>query len=76
MSDKESAAMKQQETKDGISRRNMLLGMSAAATMAYAGSTSAAAKEHDHSKHSTQLPELMNAVNDCTDKGRCFPSGK
>ena len=70
MSDKESAAMKQQETKDGISRRNMLLGMSAAATMAYAGSTSAAAKEHDHSKHSTQLPELMNAVNDCTDKGR------
>ena len=63
--------MNQQEATTGISRRDMLLGMSAAATMAYAGSASAAAsKHHDHSKHSTQLTDLMDAVNACSDKGR------
>ena len=60
---------KQQE-KEGISRRDILLGMSAAATMAYTGSATAAMKGHDHSKHSTQLTDLMDAVNNCTDKGR------
>ena len=71
MSEKENVSVEQQETGDGISRRDMLLGMSAVAGMAYAGSVPAAAsKEHDHSKHSTQLPELMDAVNNCTDKGR------
>ena len=69
MSEKETASVKQ-KTADGISRRDVLLGMGAAATMAYAGSSSAASKEHDHSKHSTQLPGLMDAVNSCTDKGR------
>lgn len=59
-----------EKTAEGISRRDVLLGMGAAATMAYAGSASAAAKGHDHSKHSTQLTDLMDAVNDCTDKGR------
>jgi Cys-rich four helix bundle protein (predicted Tat secretion target) len=45
--------------------------MGAAASMAYAGSLSAALSEHhDHSKHSTQLTDLMDAVNACTDKGR------
>jgi len=70
MSKKEITFMNQQEETAGISRRDMLLGMSAAATMAYAGSASAAAKGHDHSKHSTQLTDLMDAVNACNDKGR------
>ena len=70
MSDKKNLSEEQQEN-NGISRRDVLLGMSAAATMAYAGAVPAAAsKEHDHSKHSTQLPELMDAVNGCNDKGR------
>lgn len=70
MSEKENRSVKLQETSEGISRREMLLGMSAVAGMAYAGSVSAAAKEHDHSKHATQLTDLMDAVNNCTDKGR------
>ncbi len=69
MSEKEMLSAKE-KTAEGISRRDVLLGMGAAATMAYAGSASAAAKGHDHSKHSTQLTDLMDAVNDCTDKGR------
>ena len=71
MSEKETVSKKQQQAKDGISRRDVLLGMSAAATMVYTGSASAAAaKGHDHSKHSTQLTDLMDAVNACNDKGR------
>lgn len=70
MSEKEDLSVKSQETGDSISRREMLLGMSAVAGMAYAGSVSAAAKGHDHSKHSTQLTDVMDAVNNCTDKGR------
>ena len=69
MSEKEMLSVKE-KTAEGISRRDVLLGMGAAATMAYAGSVPAAAKEHDHSKHSTQLTDLMDAVNSCTDKGR------
>lgn len=70
MSEKQDTAAAQQQTVEGISRRDMLLGMSAVAGMAYAGSVPAASKEHDHSKHSTQLTDLMDAVNNCTDKGR------
>ena len=71
MSEKEIVSVKQKKVTDSISRRDVLLGMGAAATMAYAGSaSSAASKEHDHSKHSTQMPDLMDAVNGCTDKGR------
>ena len=70
MSEKENVSEKQQQTKEGISRREVLLGMGAAATMAYAGSASAAAKGHDHSKHSTQLNDVMDGVNACLDKGR------
>ncbi len=69
MSEKEIVSEKQQ-AKEGISRRDVLLGMGAAATMAYAGSTSAATKGHDHSKHSTQLTDVMDGVNACLDKGR------
>ena len=57
----------------GISRRDVLLGMSAAATMAYAGSAAAAMPGHDHSKHSAQHPDMLAATNDCLDKGqRCI----
>ncbi len=69
MSEKETVTENQQAA-DGISRRDVLLGMGAAATMAYAGSAPAAMKDHDHSKHSTQLTDLMDAVNTCNDKGR------
>jgi len=70
MAEKKQESKKQQEVTDGISRREVLLGMGAAASMAYAGSSFAAMKGHDHSKHSTQLTEVMDAVNGCTDKGR------
>jgi len=57
----------------GISRRDILLGMGAAATVAYAGTAVSATSAHDHSKHTAQLPELLNATNDCLDKGqRCM----
>ena len=39
MSEKETVSKEQQE-KDGISRRDVLLGMGAAASMVYAGSAS------------------------------------
>jgi len=70
MSEKETVAIKGQQQTDGISRRDLLLGMGAAATMAYTGVASAAMSEHDHSKHSTQHTDLMDAVNACLDKGR------
>lgn len=71
MSEKEITKNNHPDATTGISRRDVLLGMGAAATMAYAGSSVAkAAHEHDHSKHATQLTDLMDAVNACGDKGR------
>ncbi len=56
-----------------ISRRDLLIGLGAAAATAYAGSAVSAMPEHDHSKHTAQQPDLLNAVNTCTDKGeRCI----
>ena len=41
--------------------------------MSYAGNAASATTSHDHSKHTAQLPGLLNAVNDCVDKGqRCI----
>ncbi len=62
-------SVKEQGKIISISRRDMLWGLGAA-TVAYTSSASAAMKEHDHSKHSTQLVDLMDAVNGCIDKGR------
>lgn len=64
----------QMETTHGISRRDVLLGLgAAAATMAYSGNVTAAMPGHDHSKHSAQQPNVLDASNDCTDKGtRCI----
>lgn len=58
----------------GISRREVLLGLgAAAATMAFSESSMAAMPGHDHSKHSAQQPKVLDATNDCTDKGtRCI----
>jgi Cys-rich four helix bundle protein (predicted Tat secretion target) len=65
--------MSEKEITPGISRRELLLSMGAAATMAYTGSAMAEESHehvHDHSKHATQLTDLMDAINACTDKGR------
>lgn len=64
----------QMQTEHGISRRDVLLGLgAAAATMAYSGNTIAAMPGHDHSKHSAQQPNVLDAANNCTDKGtRCI----
>lgn len=54
-------------------RRDLLLGIGAATAVAYAGSAAAAMPGHDHSKHSPQNPDLLDATNDCLDKGqRCI----
>lgn len=56
----------------GLSRRELLLGLGAAATVA-AAPTFAAMPGHDHSKHSTQQPDMLDATNACVDKGeRCI----
>jgi len=64
---------KEEKTENGISRRNVLLGMGAAAGIAYAGSLNAAMPDHDHSKHTAQQPDVMSAANSCLDRGqRCI----
>ena len=56
-----------------ISRRDLLIGMGTAAATAYAGSAVSAMPGHDHSQHTAQQPDLLNAINQCTDKGeRCI----
>ena len=64
----------QNQAGHGISRRDALLGLGvAAASIAYSGNTMAAMPGHDHSRHSPQHPKLLDAVNNCTDKGtRCI----
>ena len=73
MSDLESLSQAHKKPVPGISRREILLGMGAVATAAYAGSAVSAMPGHDHSKHSAQLADLLDATNDCLDKGqRCI----
>jgi len=73
MSDPDQLSQQDEEPKSGISRREILQGLGAAAAMAYAGNAVSAMPAHDHSKHTSQLPGLLNAINDCTDKGeRCI----
>jgi Cys-rich four helix bundle protein (predicted Tat secretion target) len=57
-----------------ISRRDVLLGLgAAAATFTVGGNAMAAMPGHDHSKHTAQQPAVLEAVNICTDKGtRCI----
>lgn len=57
----------------GATRRQVLLGLGAAATAACAGAAHGAMPGHDHSQHQAQHVGLLEAVNDCTDKGqRCI----
>jgi len=73
MKNNETAAPAGTESGTGISRRDLLLGLGAAATVACAAPALAAMPGHDHSKHSAQQPGVLNAVNDCVDKGqRCI----
>lgn len=71
--------MKYNVDPEDTSRRNLLLAMGAAA-VAYgpmaAAKTGDAAPKHDHSKHSPQQGDLLEAVNSCLDKGqRCITHG-
>ena len=71
MSDQNSISNIQADQNKGLSRREMLLGLSAAAGMVYTGNSMAAmSPHHDHSKHSAQQPDLLDAVNVCLDKGQ------
>ena len=73
MTEKLSMPQKNNQPERGINRREVLLAMGAAATAAYAGSATAAMPGHDHSKHKPQHPAVLDATNDCTDKGqRCI----
>jgi Cys-rich four helix bundle protein (predicted Tat secretion target) len=57
----------------GINRRELLLGLGAAAAVAATGPALAAMPGHDHSKHSAQQPDMLDAANACVDKGeRCI----
>ena len=55
-----SETYKNQETTHDESRRKILLGMGAVAATAYAGVASSAKPGHDHSKHSAQLPDVLD----------------
>ena len=73
MSNLDQSAQIHEQLKAGISRREMLLGMGAAVTMAYAGTAVSAMPSHDHSKHTAQLPDVLSATNACLDAGqRCI----
>ena len=62
------------KTGHSVSRRDVLLGVgAAAASMVYSGNALAAMPGHDYSKHSAQQPKVLDATNNCTDKGtRCI----
>jgi len=73
MTDIDSLPQKNTRPERGINRREVLLAMGAAATAAYAGPAAAAMKGHDHSTHKPQHPAVLDATNECTDKGqRCI----
>lgn len=73
MSSNESINETQGKDDSHISRRDMLLGMGAVAAMAYSPNAMSAMPGHDHSKHAAQMPDLLDAVNNCLDKGqRCI----
>ncbi len=61
------------QTTTQISRREILLGLGSVAAMSLGANAMAAMPEHDHSKHATQQPAVLDAANNCTDKGaRCI----
>ncbi len=73
MQNKNSSSQPDLNSLPGLSRRELLLGLGAAATIAAAAPAMAAMPGHDHSKHSTQQPDMLDATNACVDKGeRCI----
>lgn len=67
------------EQQSTLTRRDMLLGLGAASAAIYSGNVLSAEdmkhhhEVHDHSKHSAQMPGVLDAVNVCLDKGqRCI----
>jgi len=73
MSNPKSFSKTSQDLTPGMSRREILLGMGAVATAAYSGTAVSAMRGHDHSKHAAQMPDLLDAANNCLDKGqRCI----
>ena len=73
MSKKESLLPIHEESNPDINRRKIILGVGALASMTYASNAISAMPGHDHSKHSAQLPDVLDAVNNCLDKGqRCM----
>jgi len=73
MQNKDSSSQQDPNSLPGLSRRELLLGLGTAATVAAAAPVIAAMPGHDHSKHSTQQPDILDATNACVDKGeRCI----
>ena len=73
MRDHDQTDQRTREEKHGLSRRDLLLGMGALAAAGYAGNAVSAMPGHDHSKHAAQLPDVLDATNDCVDTGqRCI----
>lgn len=75
MTDKHFLPQSQDAADSGISRRKMLLGMTAATAAAFSGNALSGDSghdhsHHDHSKHAPQQPDLLNAINICEDKGQ------
>lgn len=73
MQNQEPSSRPDMDSYQGINRRELLLGLGAAVSVACAAPALAAMPGHDHSKHSAQLPDLLDATNTCVDKGeRCI----
>ena len=70
MNDKHSIESNKAEVDSGITRRDLLLGAGALSGLAMAGGAWAEEKQHDHSMHTAQQPDLLEAINVCLDKGR------
>jgi Cys-rich four helix bundle protein (predicted Tat secretion target) len=73
MSQTESDLPIDQDVPTRLTRREILLGMGAVAAATYAGGAVAAMPGHDHSQHAAQLPDVLDATNECLDTGqRCI----
>ncbi len=73
MQDPDQAINATDNEQPAISRRQALMTMGAAATLAYTGAAAAAMPGHDHSKHKPQQEGVLQATNDCLDTGqRCI----
>jgi Cys-rich four helix bundle protein (predicted Tat secretion target) len=61
-------------THSQINRRELLLGLGAAAsTFALSGNAVAEKSNHDHSTHSAKMPAVLDAATNCINKGnRCI----